>query len=273
VWNTLPNLTQSFGYDRVNRLTSATESGVWSQTYNYDQDGNLWIPSNSLPAPAVGPGAPTANVYNAANNRNANSTYDAAGNLTVFGSVAVSYDAENRQTAAGVNSYLYDGVGQRVEKVLPSGTTVYAYDAFGQVAAEYTTAPAKVLCTTCYLSYDYLGCVRMVTDSNANVVARHDFAPFGQEIPLGVGIRTASPWGVSDNVGPKFTGQIRDAETGEDFFHARYLSSGLGRFMSVDPYNAGADITNPQSWNGYARMWEGSRSFIAIRLARILADS
>lgn len=237
------------------------------------QYGNLWIPSNSLPAPAVGPGAPTANVYNAANNRNANSTYDAAGNLTVFGSVGVSYDAENRQTAAGVNSYLYDGVGQRVEKVLPSGTTVYAYDAFGQVAAEYTTAPAKVLCTTCYLSYDYLGSVRMVTDSHANVVARHDFAPFGQEIPLGVGIRTASPWGVSDNVGPKFTGQIRDAETGEDFFHARYLSSGLGRFMSVDPYNAGADITNPQSWNGYARMWEGSRSFIAIRLARILADS
>jgi RHS repeat-associated protein len=139
-----------------------------------------------------------------------------------------------------------------VEKVLPSGTTVYAYDAFGQVAAEYTTAPVKVLCTTCYLSYDYLGSVRMVTDSNANVVARHDFAPFGQEIPLGVGIPTASPWSVSDNVGPKFTGQMRDTETGEDFFHARYLSSGLGRFMSVDPYNAGADITNPQSWNGYA---------------------
>jgi len=49
----------------------------------------------------------------------------------------------------------------------------------------------------------------------------------------------------------KFTGQMRDTESGEDFFNARYMSSGLTRFMSADPYNAGADVTNPQSWNGY----------------------
>ena len=47
-------------------------------------------------------------------------------------------------------------------------------------------------------------------------------------------------------------GQERDAETNLDFFQARYLSSGLGRFMSPDPANAGADPTNPQSWNAYA---------------------
>ncbi len=33
---------------------------------------------------------------------------------------------------------------------------------------------------------------------------------------------------------------------------ARYYSSTQGRFTSVDPENAGGDITNPQSWNGYA---------------------
>jgi RHS repeat-associated protein len=48
-----------------------------------------------------------------------------------------------------------------------------------------------------------------------------------------------------------YTGQERDAETNLDFFQARYMSSGLARFMSPDPYNAGADLTNPQSWNGY----------------------
>jgi RHS repeat-associated protein len=74
---------------------------------------------------------------------------------------------------------------------------------------------------------------------------------FGQEIQSGVGVRT-SVWGASDNVNQKFTGQERDAETNLDFFQARYLSSGLGRFMSPDPGNAGADLTNPQSWNGYA---------------------
>ncbi len=52
-------------------------------------------------APPVVPGAPTANVSTAANNQNVNSSYDRAGNLQAFGSVALTYDAENRQTTAG----------------------------------------------------------------------------------------------------------------------------------------------------------------------------
>jgi RHS repeat-associated protein len=44
---------------------------------------------------------------------------------------------------------------------------------------------------------------------------------------------------------------VRDSEVAVDFFNARYLSSGLGRFISADPANAGMDFTNPQSMNGY----------------------
>ena len=51
---------------------------------------------------------------------------------------------------------------------------------------------------------------------------------------------------------PKFTGQIRDSETGMDFFTARYYGSAVERFISPDPANAGADATDPQSWNAYA---------------------
>jgi RHS repeat-associated protein len=255
----LPQYRQTFGYDSLNRLTSASESsasGSWSQTYQYDAWGNMWMPTNSLGAPAIGPGAPTANVYSASGpgkNRNVNSTYDAAGNLTLFGSMNVSYDAENRQTAAGATNYFYDGAGQRVKKVAASGTTVYVYDAFGQLAAEYASGPAtgSPCGSTCYLSYDLLGSVRMVTDGQHNVIARHDYAPFGQEIPAGVGGRT-NFWAASDSVNQKFTGYERDGETALDFAQARYMSAGLGRFMSADPVNAGADFTNPQSWNGYA---------------------
>jgi RHS repeat-associated protein len=171
----------------------------------------------------------------------------------MFGSMSVSYDAENRQIAAGGTSYAYDGAGQRVKKVAPSGTTVYVYDAFGQLAAEYASGPAtgSACGSTCYLSYDLLGTVRLVTDGQHNVVARHDYAPFGQEIPAGVGGRT-NFWAASDSVNQKFTGYERDGETSLDFAQARYMSSGLGRFMSPDPANAGADFTNPQSWNAYA---------------------
>jgi RHS repeat-associated protein len=50
----------------------------------------------------------------------------------------------------------------------------------------------------------------------------------------------------------KFTGQIRDNETGMDYFNARYFTGALGRFNSSDPLNLGADATDPQTWNAYA---------------------
>jgi RHS repeat-associated protein len=56
----------------------------------------------------------------------------------------------------------------------------------------------------------------------------------------------------SDGIATKFTGQYRDSETGVDYFHARYFTGALGRFNSPDPGNAGADLTDPQTWNGYA---------------------
>jgi RHS repeat-associated protein len=82
-------------------------------------------------------------------------------------------------------------------------------------------------------------------------VGRHDYVPFGEEIAANSGGRD-STFGTSDFVNQKFTGQERDAETGLDFFQARYFSAALGRFNSPDPGNAGANLFNPQSWNGYS---------------------
>ena len=50
----------------------------------------------------------------------------------------------------------------------------------------------------------------------------------------------------------QFTGKERDAETGLDYFGARYYSGAQGRFLSVDPENSGASSRDPQSWNAYA---------------------
>lgn len=50
----------------------------------------------------------------------------------------------------------------------------------------------------------------------------------------------------------RFTSKERDAETGLDYFGARYMSSAQGRFTTPDPGGAGASLFNPQSWNGYS---------------------
>jgi RHS repeat-associated protein len=51
----------------------------------------------------------------------------------------------------------------------------------------------------------------------------------------------------------QFTGKERDAESGNDYFGARYYASSMGRMMSPDPSGLiYADPTNPQSFNLYA---------------------
>jgi RHS repeat-associated protein len=48
----------------------------------------------------------------------------------------------------------------------------------------------------------------------------------------------------------KFTGKERDAESGLDYFLARYYNSNMGRFLSPDPL--GGSLLNPQSLNRYS---------------------
>ena len=68
---------------------------------------------------------------------------------------------------------------------------------------------------------------------------------------------------VTTRVATGFTGKERDAETGLDYFGARYCSRAQGRFTSVDPLNVpnlqrlhsgqfARFIGNPQNWNAYA---------------------
>jgi len=50
----------------------------------------------------------------------------------------------------------------------------------------------------------------------------------------------------------RFTGKERDAESGNDYFGARYYASSMGRFMSPDLKAASGHLQDPQTWNRYA---------------------
>jgi RHS repeat-associated protein len=251
--------SETFGYDGVSRLTSATDSGGWSRAFSYDPFGNM----SASGIPNVQ--SQTFNVKNQINGK----VYDLAGNqLGVAGNVQ-AYDAENRQISStdlvtpGTETYTYDGDGRRIQKTGPGGTTLFVYDAMGQVAAEYSNVANITPCATCYLSYDHLGTVRLVTDASGQVISRHDYLPFGEELDANVAGRN-NQWGPqSDSINQKFTAKERDAETGLDYFGARYYGGALGRFTSADPKTfSKPTIENPQKWNKYAYVLNNPRSLI-----------
>jgi RHS repeat-associated protein len=91
--------------------------------------------------------------------------------------------------------------------------------------------------TRYYYDTDAIGSVRLITGDTGAVEARKDYVPFGGEW-----LSTSTPQ--SDRV--LFAGQERDAESGLDYFGARYLSSNSGRFTSPDPIKFTADrLTSP----------------------------
>ena len=122
----------------------------------------------------------------------------------------------------------------------------------GEVSSVVTAGAAVAIN---WLVSDHLGTPRMILDQTGTLasVKRHDYLPFGEELFAPAGGRTTG-WGYAsgDGIRQQFTSQERDSETGLDYFDARYFASIQGRFISVDPENAGADRYDPQSWNGYS---------------------
>ncbi len=263
-------------------------SAAWCQTYHYDRYGNRGM-QGTTPTPVLapfcasssGPGCNSSTTtltpaYTTTSNR-LNSTwgdYDLAGNVLAFkdpiGSGtrdwSAAYDAENKQTffcggtTATCNSgnanaqYIYDGEGNRVQKLTAGVTETYVYDAFGRLAAEYTTATPTVDPGSYWRTTDHLGSTRLVTTGVGAVYDRRDLFPFGEQIADTYSSRTsAGNYNESDPASRHlFTAKERDDESGLDYFGARYFGSSLGRFNSPDPLLNSGRPWLPQSWNRYA---------------------
>src|SRR5260370_133504 len=180
--------------------------------------------------------------------------YDSRGNVDGDPAVTYAYDAENRLAAycpqggtctptnAEATVFVQDGDGLRVVKRGPSGGPTYVYDLQGQLAAEYSTT-ASTTAGVQYLTTDVLGSVRAVTDTNGNVVERRDYYPFGGQIfaTAANGRSCAMPancpalaaYSAEVGIKQQFTSKERDAETGLDYFGARYFSGAIQPCLGV----------------------------------------
>jgi RHS repeat-associated protein len=246
--------SQSYAYDTVNRLISASEAGGWSQNYVFDGVGNRAVNSGYIPATTFTPQTSGSTVPYNAQNHWVGAVYDPAGNMTSVSTQTMTYDAEGRlltlvDGTTVTDSFTYDGDGRRVTKTSNSVLTTYVYDPNGELAMEVGGASPSVA-GTMYVTRDRLGSTRLTTNASG-AVGCHDYLPFGEEIPgavSGWGRNTVSCYGQAPETDVKFTGQLFDAETGLAYFNARYLRASMGSYISADePLNdQGAD--DPQSW-------------------------
>ena len=191
---------------------------------------------------------------------------------------------EYNQGTGQYTQYLYDAEGHRTAKVNANsmnGTLNCAMAAAGPVVATYLVGQAGEQLTEfgatgnwvhtnvfaggqLLATYDTNGLHFPVTDPLGTV--RVQVAGLGYEeeystsLPYGDGlITTPNPLisNTQDATEHHFTGKEHDAESGLDYFGARYYASNMGRFMSPDwsataepvPY---AKLGDPQSLNLYS---------------------
>ena len=87
-------------------------------------------------------------------------------------------------------------------------------------------------------------------DGAGNVVARHDYLPFGEELWAGVGMRTtAQQFGAMDQSRMRYALTEKDDTTGLDHTWWRKYENTSGRWTTPDPIRG--SIRDAQSFNAY----------------------
>jgi RHS repeat-associated protein len=155
------------------------------------------------------------------------------------GATTYVYDAEGRRAWNGSGGsgveYIYDLTGHRVGTLSGSDTSLD----LGEIYAGGIHLATLTSSAIYFTHSDWLGTERLRTAVDASIYSTWTNLPFGE----GSAVANPSP--------THFTGKERDAESGLDYFGARYYGSNMGRFMSADD---GSDQTpgDPQSWNLYS---------------------
>ncbi len=185
-------------------------------------------------------------------------TYDANGNLLTAPAAPysittpITYNHQNLPVSltSGANTatYRYDDAGQRITKQVNSGNTeVYVRDGattlgvftvngagtptswhFNLLWEDRVVGRQPNTGNRRYYHFDHLGSTRAVVEG-ATVVESYDFEPWGLLMP---GRTLAGP------TKEGFTGKEQDAETGLEYFGARYYLPALARWGAVDPLAA-----------------------------------
>jgi len=250
----LNGVTQSFGYDEVNRLTSADASGGSDPSRTYDQGFTYDLAGNIEEKTGIG----------------GYTVMEWKDSLTHIKPKAVNFDEEvagvadrnivyNQDNmpieityAGGTTTLEYDGEGNRIKKVKGSETVIYVGDIYeirGEETLSYIYANGKKIVTLTddnayYTHSDHLGSTSMVTNEDGDAVEEIGYLPFGAVL-----FRNVLNDGTWESA-YRFTGQEFDPEYHLYNYDARLYDPVVGRFISPDTIVP--EPFNPQSLNRYA---------------------
>jgi RHS repeat-associated protein len=233
--------TWAYTYDAAARLEKATsETAANSQTYDYDNAGNLTKHARSgVAGIAIYPAPGHAHAPKSFNG--VSLSYDANGNLTKAGSRTYDWDAARRLASVTEGStkttFAYDGENRRVSKS-GKGTTFYPaadYEVEDNVVTKTFRLGERIVAqrvgkVTTWLHADHLGSPLLATDKLGNVVKRVKHRPYGE----GIGANGTA-------LAVDFLGEHLDEETDLVYLNARYYDPTIGRFLSPDS----EDIAKP----------------------------
>ena len=229
-----------YAYDAEGRIC-ATETwplsgGVAAYGYLYDGEGRRVAKGTVNPAP----------------NGQAPSCDPSSNGFTLTESYVLGQGGERLTTMEWTGGASGTGSWQSTN-VYGAGKLIATYDSTANPAYTPTNSlPAQITALHFQLA-DPLGTRRIQTNSVGEAELDCQSLPFGDQLNCFPDPRAPNDNPAEDATGSltsiHFTGKERDAESGLDYFGARYYASNMGRFMSPD--SVGGSPENPQSWNLY----------------------